>query len=98
MIQVYIVKLLCLEFQKIYKRLNIVIKERGESFYQRHMELLVDELEKKGMHLLLTVYLNIIFYIKLNFNFNFNLILILNLVRVCKLISNIIIKHIIFTK
>lgn len=39
----------CLEFQKIYNRLNINIIERGESFYQSRMESLVEELENKGM-------------------------------------------------
>ncbi|KAE9543373.1 hypothetical protein AGLY_002173 [Aphis glycines] len=36
------------EFQKIYKRLNINIIERGESFYQSRMENVVKELENKG--------------------------------------------------
>jgi len=38
-----------LEFQKIYKRLNINIIERGESFYQSRMENVVKELENKGI-------------------------------------------------
>lgn len=38
----------CLEFQKIYQRLDIKIIERGESFYQSRMESLVKELEKRG--------------------------------------------------
>ncbi|KAL1130407.1 hypothetical protein AAG570_013345 [Ranatra chinensis] len=36
------------EFQKIYNRLDIVIEERGESFYQRHMVELVRDLETRG--------------------------------------------------
>lgn len=38
----------CLEFQKIYERLNISLIERGESFYQSRMESLVKDLESKG--------------------------------------------------
>lgn len=37
------------EFKKIYGRLDIKIIERGESFYQKHMELLVKELESENM-------------------------------------------------
>lgn len=37
------------EFQKIYNRLNINIIERGESFYQKMMNNLVEELEEKGL-------------------------------------------------
>lgn len=40
---------LCLEFQKVYARLDISLIERGESFYQKHMEALVEELEAKGL-------------------------------------------------
>lgn len=36
------------EFQKIYDRLDIVLQERGESFYQSRMEAIVKELEEKG--------------------------------------------------
>lgn len=36
------------EFQKIYDKLDIKIMERGESYYQKHMELLVDDLQAKG--------------------------------------------------
>ncbi|KAJ8922595.1 hypothetical protein NQ315_007625 [Exocentrus adspersus] len=36
------------EFQKIYDRLDIRIIERGESFYQSRMEILVKELEAAG--------------------------------------------------
>jgi Arginyl-tRNA synthetase len=36
------------DFQKIYDRLNVTLTERGESFYQKHMEQLVPYLEKKG--------------------------------------------------
>lgn len=37
------------DFQKIYDRLNVTLTERGESFYQKHMEQLVPFLEKKGL-------------------------------------------------
>lgn len=37
------------EFQKLYNRLDIKIIERGESFYQKHMESIVKELESKNM-------------------------------------------------
>lgn len=37
-----------LDFEQIYRRLNIRITERGESFYQNHMIKLVDELDKLG--------------------------------------------------
>ncbi|XP_011151941.2 arginine--tRNA ligase, cytoplasmic [Harpegnathos saltator] len=37
------------EFQKLYTRLDIKIIERGESFYQKHMELVVKKLESKNM-------------------------------------------------
>ena len=33
------------EFEKIYKRLNVTLKERGESFYQKKMESIVKELK-----------------------------------------------------
>lgn len=36
------------EFQKIYDKLNIKIVERGESFYQDRMKILVKRLEDKG--------------------------------------------------
>lgn len=36
------------EFQKIYDRLDVSIVERGESFYQSHMEKLVKELHNGG--------------------------------------------------
>lgn len=36
------------EFQKVYDRLDITLIERGESFYQKRMERLVEELESKG--------------------------------------------------
>ncbi|CAH0560316.1 unnamed protein product [Brassicogethes aeneus] len=36
------------EFQKIYDRLDVVLKERGESFYQTRMEKIVKELDAKG--------------------------------------------------
>lgn len=38
----------CLEFQVIYDKLDIEIIERGESFYQKHMEALVKDLDEKG--------------------------------------------------
>ncbi|KAJ8676252.1 hypothetical protein QAD02_012038 [Eretmocerus hayati] len=36
------------EFQSIYNRLDIKLVERGESFYQKHMEALVKHLEEKN--------------------------------------------------
>ncbi|KAF2895360.1 hypothetical protein ILUMI_10814 [Ignelater luminosus] len=36
------------EFQKIYDHLDIKLTERGESFYQSHMERIVKELDEKG--------------------------------------------------
>lgn len=36
------------EFQKIYDRLNIQIIDRGESFYQKRMEAIIEELKKKN--------------------------------------------------
>lgn len=36
------------EFKKIYDRLEIKLIERGESFYQKHMEDLVKDLQKSG--------------------------------------------------
>lgn len=36
------------EFQKLYDRLDITLVERGESFYQEHMEKIVDYLDKNG--------------------------------------------------
>lgn len=38
-----------IEFEKLYTRLDITIIERGESFYQKHMELIVKELESKNL-------------------------------------------------
>jgi arginyl-tRNA synthetase len=37
------------EFQSIYDRLDINLIERGESFYQKHMEELVQDLERKQL-------------------------------------------------
>ncbi|XP_073979535.1 arginine--tRNA ligase-like protein isoform X1 [Rhodnius prolixus] len=37
------------EFQVIYDKLDIEIIERGESFYQKHMEALVKDLDEKGL-------------------------------------------------
>ncbi len=42
--------LLCSEFQKIYKRLDITVTERGESFYQPMMPDMVKGLEAKGQN------------------------------------------------
>ena len=39
------------EFEKIYKRLNVTLIERGESFYQKKMEEVVKDL--KGQHFFL---------------------------------------------
>lgn len=36
------------EIAKIYERLDITVTERGESFYQERMKVLVKELEEKG--------------------------------------------------
>lgn len=38
-----------LEFNKIYQRLDIRLEEKGESFYQDHMDTLVKDLEKKKL-------------------------------------------------
>lgn len=37
------------DFERIYKRLDVSIKERGESFYQDRMKAVVKELEDKGV-------------------------------------------------
>ncbi|XP_070161394.1 arginine--tRNA ligase, cytoplasmic [Polyergus mexicanus] len=37
------------EFEKVYTRLDIKLIERGESFYQKHMELIVKELESRNL-------------------------------------------------
>ncbi|XP_017764505.1 PREDICTED: arginine--tRNA ligase, cytoplasmic isoform X3 [Eufriesea mexicana] len=37
------------EFKKVYVQLDINIIERGESFYQKHMEELVKDLEARGL-------------------------------------------------
>ncbi|KZC08151.1 Arginine--tRNA ligase, cytoplasmic, partial [Dufourea novaeangliae] len=37
------------EFEKVYERLDIKLIERGESYYQKHMETLVKELESRGL-------------------------------------------------
>jgi len=50
-----------LEFQKIYKRLNVSIVERGESFYQSRMENVVKELENKGIFKNINVFI-ILYY------------------------------------
>ncbi|XP_021925431.1 arginine--tRNA ligase, cytoplasmic isoform X2 [Zootermopsis nevadensis] len=36
------------EFQKVYDRLDVTLVERGESFYQKRMERLVEELKSNG--------------------------------------------------
>ena len=40
----------CAEYQKIYSRLGVKIMDRGESFYQPLMPLVVKDLEAKGGH------------------------------------------------
>uniref|UniRef100_A0A0V0G7M3 Probable arginine--tRNA ligase, cytoplasmic n=1 Tax=Triatoma dimidiata TaxID=72491 RepID=A0A0V0G7M3_TRIDM len=37
------------EFQVIYDKLDVEIIERGESYYQKHMEILVKHLEEQGL-------------------------------------------------
>lgn len=37
------------EFEKIYSRLDVKLTERGESFYQKRMESIVEELESKNL-------------------------------------------------
>ncbi|XP_011299581.1 arginine--tRNA ligase, cytoplasmic [Fopius arisanus] len=37
------------EFDKLYERLDVKIIERGESFYQKMMEVIVKDLEAKGL-------------------------------------------------
>ncbi|KAG5343461.1 SYRC protein, partial [Acromyrmex charruanus] len=37
------------EFEKVYTRLDIKLIERGESFYQKYMESIIQELESKNM-------------------------------------------------
>ncbi|CRL08609.1 CLUMA_CG021334, isoform A [Clunio marinus] len=37
-----------LEYQKVYKALDVTLEERGESFYQSRMENLVKELNERG--------------------------------------------------
>jgi len=37
------------EFNKLYTRLDIKLIERGESFYQKHMESLVKHLESRNL-------------------------------------------------
>ncbi|CAL7949117.1 unnamed protein product [Xylocopa violacea] len=37
------------EFEKVYVRLDITLIERGESFYQKHMEKIVKDLEARGL-------------------------------------------------
>lgn len=52
LISMYIKKynyVLNIEFEKIYIRLDINLIERGESFYQKHMEVIVKDLEAKGL-------------------------------------------------
>ena len=41
------------EFNRIYDRLGITIKERGESFYQPLMPGVVEDLKSKGIHLII---------------------------------------------
>lgn len=44
-----IIPLFDTEFEKVYTRLDIKLIERGESFYQKHMELIVKELESRNL-------------------------------------------------
>ena len=37
------------EYEKIYRRLNVTLKERGESFYQKKMEAVVANLKEQGV-------------------------------------------------
>lgn len=37
------------EFEKVYQRLGVTLKERGESFYQDRMKVVVEQLEKAGV-------------------------------------------------
>lgn len=37
------------ENEKVYVRMDIKLIERGESFYQKHMETIVPELESKNL-------------------------------------------------
>nr|XP_033323493.1 arginine--tRNA ligase, cytoplasmic [Megalopta genalis] len=37
------------DIEKVYVRLNIKLIERGESFYQKHMECLIKDLESRGL-------------------------------------------------
>ena len=39
-----------LENEKLYKRLNVRLLERGESFYQPMMQGIVDDLKNRGKH------------------------------------------------
>ena len=43
------------EFEKIYKRLNVTLKERGESFYQKKMESIVKELKVHTKYIFLLI-------------------------------------------
>ena len=43
------------EFQKIYDRLGVTIIERGESFYQPMMPVVVKDLEEKGEPLVVSM-------------------------------------------
>ena len=36
------------EFEKVYQRLGVTLKERGESFYQERMKTVVQLLEEQG--------------------------------------------------
>lgn len=44
------IELICLDFEHIYKELDIKITDRGESFYQSRMIEVVQELEGKSMN------------------------------------------------
>ena len=38
-----------IDFERTYKRLDVKLVERGESFYQDRMRLLIDEMQKNGL-------------------------------------------------
>lgn len=52
-------KLLISEIAKIYDRLDITVTERGESFYQERMKIVVKELEERGKTFLLLLLLTL---------------------------------------
>ena len=36
------------DFGRIYERLDVTLQERGESFYQKRMGIIVDDVRKAG--------------------------------------------------